>query len=325
MQKVIENYCLPANIACFSIIFLIKKRIVTMATITNEEKINRLIQLSKTHPVMPDEFIPWENEIKDGEVHLPNYLISLAGNTLINNLSKEQISTLAKLEVAQVMATYAWSESMACLFFNKMLMKVTPTSSEGKYLVSMLIEEFRHQYMFAKTIEKLGVKTQPFSPFHRFLSSYSLKVLGAASTYVMILAVEQVTDIYAKHLRKDPTVYSILRKTSELHHIEEGRHMAYQKMCLEKYIEQAGFLKKTFFGFTYIFTIWFMRSQYIKKSFFKDLGLPDYKKYYKAAVKNYRDIFGIYCLNETIDYAKSIGVINFITRPFWNLILKANL
>jgi hypothetical protein len=296
-----------------------------MKTITDAEKIDRLIHLSLTHPVMPDEFIPWQDEIKYSEIYLPHYLVSLAGTPLMDKLNKEQTTTLAKLEVAQVMATYAWSESMACLFFNKRLMKVTPTSSEGKYLVNMLIEEFRHQYMFAKAIEKLDVKTQPFSLFHRILSTWSLKILGTASTYVMILAVEQVTDIYAKHLRQDQKVYSVLRKTSELHHIEEGRHIAYQKICLEKYIEQASYLKKSFFGFTYIFTIWFMRSQYIKKSFFKDLGLAEYPKYYKVAVENYRIIFGKYCLNETLDYAKSIGVVNFITKPFWKLILKANL
>jgi len=296
-----------------------------MSTLTNEEKINRLIFLSKTHPVLPDEFIPWDATIKDNEVYLPKYLICLAGHPLLDTLTREQTNTLAKMEVAQVMATYAWSESMACLFFNQMLLKVTPTSVEGKYLVSMLIEEFRHQYMFAKVIDKLGVKPEPFSRFHRILSSVSLKVLGPDLNYVMILAVEQVTDIYAKHLRKDPSVYSVLRKTSELHHIEEGRHITYQKICLEKFVQQASFLKRTMMGFTYVLTIWFMRSQYLKKAFFIQLELKEPKKYYDAAIKNYKTLFGIYCLSETIEYAKSIRVINFITKPFWNLILKANL
>jgi len=296
-----------------------------MSAITNEEKISRLISLSKSHPILPDEFIPWEDEIKPSEVYLPNYLVSLSGSPLMKDLTEDQVSKLAKLEVAQVMATYAWSESIACLFFNQLLIKVTPTSSEGKYLVSMLIEEFRHQYMFAKVIDKLDVKTQPFSPVHRLLSTLAIKLMGPGSKYVMILAVEQVTDVYAKHLRKDPAVYSILRKTSELHHIEEGRHMAYQKICLEKYISKAGFVKRSMLGILYVFTIWFMRSQYIKGAFFRELGLQEPKKYHRAAVTNYRKIFGEYCLSETIDYAKSIHAINFITKPFWNLILKARI
>jgi hypothetical protein len=273
---------------------------------------------------LPDEYIPWENEITANEVYLPNSLLSISGCNLFEILTPQQTAKLAKLEVAQVMATYAWAESIACLFFNELLIKVSPTSVEGKYLVTMLIEEFRHQYMFAKMIDKLEVKTQPFSPIHRLLVSLAIKVLGPRSKYMMILAVEQVTDVYAKHLRKDPNVYSLLRKTSELHHIEEGRHITYQKLCLEKLITKAGYIRRSLLGILYVFTIWFMRSQYVKKSFFSDLGLKDERSVYRAAVKNYRNIFGRYCLSDPLEYAKTIQTLNFITRPFWNIILKAN-
>ncbi len=114
-----------------------------MSDSTNDEKINRLVSLSETHPILPDEYIPWENKFLDTEIYIPEYLFSLNGCPLANELSKEQIVRLVKLEVTQVLATYAWSEAIGCLMFNEFLLRVTPTSSEGKYIVNMLIEEYR--------------------------------------------------------------------------------------------------------------------------------------------------------------------------------------
>jgi hypothetical protein len=288
-----------------------------------EEQVERLIELSITNPVLPDEFIPWEQDFGGGDVYMPNYLISLYGTELYDRLSEEQKEQLARLEVSQVMATYAWSESIACLFFTEMLIKVSPTSQEGKYLVRMLIEEFRHQYMFARVIDKIGVNPKPFSALHRMLATIATRTLGERYKYVMILAVEQVSDIYARHLRREQDVYIVLRKSSELHHIEEGRHMAYQKLCLKEYIEEAGRIQKTIIGIVYALTIWFMRSQYVRKSFFTEAGISTPHKYYKTAVKNYRRIFGKHCLQEAIAYTRSIGALNAVSRPVWNLLLKA--
>ncbi len=290
---------------------------------TDTEKINRLIHLSETNPILPDEFIPWEQEKKPDEVYMPFHLLSLSQNPLLKNLSPEQIEHLSRIETAQVMATYAWSETIGCVFFTEQLLKLTATSAHGKYVVQMMIEELRHQYMFCKAIEKLDVTPKPFSWLHIFISNIFLKWVRPRSKYIVVLAVEQVTDVYAKHFRKDPAVYSVVKKVSELHHIEEGRHMAYQKICLESYITRVGFVYKTWLGLLYILTIWFLRSQYIKKEFFSDIGLAEPKKYYKAAVKDYRKIFGQFCLKETIEYANSIGIINFITKPLWKLVLKA--
>src|SRR4051812_38632046 len=112
-----------------------------MTTLTTKEKIDRLNSLSKTHAILPDEFVPWENEIREDEVYMPEYLFSLYGTALVEKLTKEQLLQLNRFEAAQVMATYAWSETIGCLMFNKMFVNVTATSPEGKYMVNMIIEE----------------------------------------------------------------------------------------------------------------------------------------------------------------------------------------
>jgi hypothetical protein len=289
---------------------------------TTNEKIDRLNTLSKSHALLPDEYIPWGRSIEGHEIYLPDFLFSLGGTALERGLTESQTTRLKVLEGAQVMATYAFSEAVGCLFFNELLVKAEPTSAEGKYLVNMITEELRHQYMFTRMIEQMGVKAQPVPYAHRVLSNLYSRVLGKRTKLLLVLAIEQVADVYAKHFRQSPAVYSVIRKVSELHHIEEGRHMTYQKICLDRFIHNAGFVRRTWFGAMYIFTIWFMRSQYIRKAFFEEVGVSDPKRYYKVAVRNYRKIFAAHCLGECLDYSKSLGHVNFITRPLWRIILK---
>ena len=66
------------------------------------EKVERLIQLSETHPVLPDEFIPWHMREKD-ELLLPQELVSLEGHPLFDTLTEKQKQELGRHEVVDVM------------------------------------------------------------------------------------------------------------------------------------------------------------------------------------------------------------------------------
>jgi hypothetical protein len=208
--------------------------------------------------------------------------------------------------------------------FNELLLRLTPTSLEGKYLVKMMTEEFRHQYMFAKLIDKLEVEPEPFSKLDKLIIFFFVKAFSPGLKYIVILAIEQATNLYGEHFRKNKNVFSIIRKACELHHIEEGRHIAFQKIFLEKHINNCGFLKRTMLGIFYVFTLGFMRSQYVKKAFYVNVGIANPDRFYKEASKNYKILYDKYCLKDSEAYLKSTGLMNFITKTFWNLVLKYN-
>lgn len=294
-----------------------------MTKLSFDEQIERLNNLSRTHAILPEEYIPWENKLMDNEIYMPRHLFCLSGSSLLKDLNDQQVLRLTQLELGQVLATYAWSEAIGCLMFNEFLMRATPTTAEGKYIVNMMIEEYRHQFMFAKLIDILGVTPLRFSPVHRFMSFVFVKTFRPSSKYVVVLAIEQVTDMYGKHFKRDPDVYSVFKKAVELHHIEEGRHMAFQRICLEKHITKANYLRRSTLGFYFLLTIWFMRSSYVRKEFFTDIGVDKPRKYYREALRNYKKLYGEYCLKDAVEYAKEAGLMNVITRPLWRIILKA--
>jgi hypothetical protein len=287
-----------------------------------EATVERMIQISKDHPLLPETFIPWNDEPGPDTSFVPERLVSLQGHPLWDTLTKQQQIELGRLEVVQVMYSYAWSETLACYFFNRHLLTLNPDSVEYRFLIREIIEEFRHQEMFGMAIRKL--ERVPILPTraHKFFGNFTARHLPSSMVFISVLSIELMADIYAKHIRKDEQVFSVMRKSSELHHIEEGRHIFYTEAWLEKFTHGAGFIKATVYSILVLSNIYFMRTLYVQKDFFVQLGVNDPDKYYKAAVKNYNEKFQDFALKATIDYVNTFNGYNWLTRPLWRWVLK---
>lgn len=283
-----------------------------------------MIQISKDKPLLPETFVPWSDEISESTLFMPERLVSLEGTELWNTLTPKQQLELGRLEMVQVMYSYAWSETMACYFMLRHQLKLNPDSVEYRFLIREIIEEMRHQEMFGMAIQKL--ERQPIEPnlAHRWLGKITLRFFPDSYVFMSLLSVELMADIYAKHTRKDERVFSVLRKCSELHHIEEGRHIWYTEHWLKRFTNKAGFFKQTFFSLMVLSNIHFMRTLYVQKQFFINLGLPDAEKYYKTAQKNYKIKFAEFALEATVEFVKSFNGFNYLTKPLWRNILNVN-
>lgn len=287
-------------------------------------QIERLIKLSETHPLLPDSYIPWDTPERKTPL-MPEESVSLHGHPLYNELTEVQKRELGRREMVQVMWSYAWSEGLACVIFNRRLLQISPTSLEYRYLVKELIEEFRHQDMFSRAVQLLGTEPAMQPRWARALASLHLRFMPMSALFISVLAIELVTDMYGKKIRRDEAVYLPLRKVSELHHIEEGRHIHYTKLWLKHYLEGIGFLKRTWYSLIVMGNIWFMRSLYVRKSSFKAIGVAKAGQFAKAARRRLKVKFADYCYDESVPFVKSFGGFNFITRPLWKAALNVKI
>ncbi len=291
-----------------------------MFNLEQEKIIEKMIKVSKEKPLLPEIFVPWNEEPANDNIFMPEKMVSLHGHKLWDTLSDNQKKELGKLEMVQVMYSYAWSETLACIFFNKHLLTLNPTSVEYRFLIREIIEEFRHQEMFGMAIQKLDGKPVEPGFWHKFFGQITIKYLPSSFTFLSVLSIELMADIYAKHIRKDEQVYSVLRKTSELHHIEEGRHIFYTEMWLDKFTKNAGIFKSSLYSILVLLNVQFMKSMYVKESFFKNIGIKDYKMYYKTAKKNYSLNFSQFAMDATVEFVKKINGFNVFTKFLWKKI-----
>lgn len=138
--------------------------------------------------------------------------------------------------------------------------------------------------------------------------------------FMSCLTVEMLADTYGDHLRKNKSVYIVLRKIVELHNIEEARHILFTQMLLEKYTQKAGFVRRTVYSYVVLLNVYFMRTLYVKKEIFERLEIPG--KLFKPACRNFKQKFSAECLDTTIELVKSFNGFNWLTRWAWRLLVN---
>lgn len=286
--------------------------------------VERLIEISLRKPLDPETFVPWEATLQPGQYYLPPHLISLYGTPLYDTLTDEQKLMLGKLELGQAIYSYSWSESIMCLFMTRYTINLPPDSLEKRFLIRELIEECRHQEMFNKSLTVLGINPVRPGWFHRMLGGFTARYMAPSGMFLGTLAVEYVTDMYGSAIHRDPNCHLIPRKMSQLHNIEEGRHIAFTEDLLERFTQRASFLSRVTYSIMALCNVCFMRSMYVQRSFFEQIGVDDPGLYYRTAKRNYCTIFGQHCLKPLLAYVEHIRGFNWITRPIWRGVLKVN-
>jgi hypothetical protein len=288
-------------------------------------EIERLIKISKERPLLPETYVPWHEELKDGEVFLPEKLNSLQGLALYDTLTPHQKLELGRHEIVQVVYSYGWGEGLFCLFMSKYILTLQPGDVEYRFLLRELIEEYRHQEMFAQTIQKLN--GQPIKPsrLHRWIGLFTAKYLPVDFLFMGSLSVELVTDTYGNKTRKHPASYLVLKKVFDLHSIEEGRHIHFTKGLLKRYTDKAGYIKRSIYSFVILFNIYFIRTMYVQKEIYHRIGLKDTDAVYKIAAKNYKKKFTEIALQGVVDFVKSWNGFNGATRWAWRLLMDVKM
>jgi hypothetical protein len=128
------------------------------------KEIERLIKISKEQRLMPETYIPWQDEPKPGDIFLPELLTSLQGLAIYDTLTPKQKLDLGRHELVQVIYSYGWGECTFCLFMTRHMLTLPQGNAEHKFLIREVIEEFRHQEMFTQAIEKLNGSPLPKLP-----------------------------------------------------------------------------------------------------------------------------------------------------------------
>jgi len=285
-------------------------------------EIERLIKISKEHPLMPESYIPWQEEPKANDIFLPEILTSLHGGEVYDTLTPFQKLELGRHELVQVIASYAWGEGLFCVFMTRHLITLAPDSVEYRFLIRELIEEYRHQEMFGQAIEQLRGNPIKQTAAHRFFGVFSNKYLPADYLFMGSVAIELVTDVYGNYARRAPEVYSVIRKMFELHNIEEGRHIHFTKSLLRTHTAKAGYLKRTLYSYVILFNIYFLRTMYIKQEIFERVGIHDSGNIYKQAFKRYKKRFSEICLKDIITFVNEWNGFNLLTRWAWRVMLN---
>jgi len=285
-------------------------------------QIERLIRISKEKPLLPETFIPWETAETEQHIFLPEKLVSLVGLPIYETLSVAQKRELGRREVAQALYAYCWSEGLFCAFMTRYMVHLPPDHLERRFLLREVIEECRHQEMFANALQKLNCKPVLVNRFQRVVSQITVQFFPVDFVFLSCIAVEMMADRYGEHLRHEPTAFPVLQKISQLHNIEEARHILFTKALLRRYTENAGFWRGTWYSVIVLINMRFFQSTYVRPEIYAAIGLENPQRLRNQAFRHYQTRFAAECLDSVRELVQGFNGFNFLTRPLWRWVMK---
>ncbi len=291
---------------------------------TDQTLIERLIRISKEKPLNPDTFVPWNTDFNEGNIYLPENLVSLSGLPVYETLTPFQKQELARHEVVQAMYSYCWSEGLFCVFMNRYILNRDPRDLERQFLIRELIEEYRHQEMFARVIEKLNGEPVRVNWGQKLIGGFTAKFMPDSVLFLSCIAIEMMADQYGELIRQNEGSYPVLQKVSQLHNIEEARHILFTQAVLKRYTTGAGFFRASIYSLLILINMRFFQNIYVRPEIYERIGLPNAKALSSQAFGHYQEKFALECLSSVKELVNGFHGFNALTRPIWRRVMKIN-
>jgi hypothetical protein len=154
---------------------------------------------------------------------------TLYGTPLWESSSREQRVTLTIHEYCSISGVGIWFEHLLMQLVLRDVYGDDPAQPHVQWALTEIADECRHSVMFARTAQTFGAPSyQPPPSILRLGRAYAAKG-GGPSAYAAILVAEEILDIFQRDLMKDDRVQPLTRATSQIHVVEEARHMRFAR------------------------------------------------------------------------------------------------
>jgi hypothetical protein len=197
--------------------------------VDREELSARLLGSAAKKSYDPVVDIDWSAPIPEHLYGLSPEWSSLYGTPMWAQLDEQQRVTLTIHEYCSISGVGIWFE---CLLMQLVLRDVygeDPAQPHVQWALTEIADECRHSVMFARTTQTFGAPSyQPPSSIQKLGKAFAARGDGPAA-YAAILVAEEILDIFQRDLMKDERVQPLTRATSQIHVVEEARHMRFAR------------------------------------------------------------------------------------------------
>lgn len=204
---------------------------------TREEYSGRLLKGSVRRSYQPIVDLDWDAPLDPDKYFLPPNVVSLFGTDVWKNMSRAEQIELSRHEMVNMLTVGIWFENMLNQGLLRVLINANPTSSESLYSLAEIGDETRHMTMFAKAIDKTGVRPYPLVRYQRVMGSLLPLVLKGPALWVGALIGEEIFDALQREFMDDPELQPLIQRLMRIHVIEEARHIQFARDGIRQRID----------------------------------------------------------------------------------------
>jgi hypothetical protein len=201
----------------------------TRTPVDRQEISTRLLRSAAKKSYDPVVDIDWDAPVPHDLYGLSPEWSTLYGTPLWEELTEEQRVTLTIHEYCSMSGVGIWFE---CLLMQLVLRDIygdDPAQPHVQWALTEIADECRHSVMFARTAQTFGAPSYQPPPRIRALGKAFAAQGDGPAAYAAILVAEEILDIVQRDLMKDERVQPLTRATSQIHVVEEARHMRFAR------------------------------------------------------------------------------------------------
>ncbi|HEY2593410.1 MAG TPA: diiron oxygenase [Chloroflexota bacterium] len=187
----------------------------------------RLLRASAQKSFDPEVDVDWEQPLREGMFYMPEHRVSLYGTPLWERMSGRQRVDLSRHEIASTASVGIWFELILLQLLSRHIYDLPATSDHVRYALVEIGDECRHSVMFSRMIEKLGCPAYGPGRVAHTLGRIMKTAAAGPEVFAAILIAEEILDAFQRELMVDDSVQPLVRRVSQIHVIEEARHVRY--------------------------------------------------------------------------------------------------
>ena len=204
----------------------------------------RLLRSSAELSFDPATQVDWETPLDRDKHGMSPEWCSLYGTAYWDELTEEQRAELTRHEAASVASTGIWFEMILQQMVLRDFYAKDPTDPSFQWALTEIADECRHSIMFARGAAKLDAPAYiPKRSTVELGRLFAATARGEAA-YASILVAEEVLDVMQRDWMRDERVVPFVRTVSNIHVIEESRHMTFAREETREKLKGAGRVRR---------------------------------------------------------------------------------
>jgi hypothetical protein len=204
-------------------------RPTTKAPVDRQALSTRLLGSAAKKSYDPVVDIDWTAPVPDDLYGLSPEWSTLYGTPLWDELDHSRRVTLTIHEYCSISGIGIWFEHLLMQLVLRDIYGDDPAQPHVQWALTEIADECRHSVMFARTAQTFGAPSYgPPPALLKLGKGYAARADGPAA-YAAILVAEEILDIFQRDLMKDERVQPLTRATSQIHVVEEARHMRFAR------------------------------------------------------------------------------------------------
>jgi len=197
--------------------------------VDRQELSARLLRSAAKKSYDPVVDIDWDAPIPNDLYGLSPEWSTLYGTPMWDGLSEDQRVTLTIHEYCSISGVGIFFECLLMQLVLKDIYGEDPAQPHVQWALTEIADECRHSVMFARTAETFGAPSYQPPPSILRLGKAFVKRFDGPAAYAAILVAEEILDIFQRDLMKDERVQPLTRASSQIHVVEEARHMRFAR------------------------------------------------------------------------------------------------